>query len=109
MTDLQQNAIDKIDSQAEKLGSSLAKKIAQWIIDNRINNDINAEHIAGVNTNRSLEQCCKKIMDKAKKELGGKSGYVEPETVFGWVDDYYGFVEEPSTKSEKIIDIFDVL
>lgn len=51
-----------------------------------------------INTSKKdYEQCWKYIMEKARKHLGGHSGYIEPKIVFGWA---VHFFEEDKIEEE---------
>lgn len=51
-----------------------------------------------INTSKKdYEQCWKYIMGKARKHLGGHSGYIEPKIVFGWA---VHFFEEDKIEEE---------
>ena len=54
----------------------------------------------------TLEKTWNHIVERAKKELNGKSGYVNPETVYGWAKDYIQDVKiEEKPKEDLVLDI----
>ena len=97
-------AIEKIDSEAEKLKSQHAKIIASHIIDRYLKDEGNANKVLA--DSKSLNKCLDAIRNKAKKMATNQVAVVEDDTVFGWAAEYYGFEQ---TQSGKIIDLFEFL
>ena len=106
MTELIKKAIDKIDSEAEKIGEAYAQLIASHIIDNYLKSEANAKII--VEGKKELLKCLGKIKSNAKRESHNGMAMVSDDVVFGWVVEYYGFTDE-SPKDSKIIDILDLI
>ena len=106
MTEKIQQAIKKIDDEAEKGNSTYLRIIASHIIDRYLNTEENAEKV--LSDKKTLSKCLGQIKDKAKKQAEGGMAMIEDEVVFGWVKDYYGF-NENATVSTKIVDIFDFI
>lgn len=100
MTELMQKAIAKIDAEAEK-GGHTQKRIAQYIIDKLITDDINAKKI--VADDKSLSACAEEVRKKAMKFAEKNSAMIENDEVYEWVRDYYGVRE--AAKKSNIIDI----
>lgn len=105
MTEIIKKAIEKIDSESEKLDTN-AKKIASHIIDTYLNSDKNAEKV--LNEKKTLRKCIEKIMSKAKQQAVGRMAMIDHEVVFGWVQEYYGFAVD-CKKENKIIDLLDFI
>lgn len=82
-----QEAINKIDSEADKMKDDTAVRITSYIIDNYITSVENAEKVM----NKKLSDCISNIRDKARKQA--KNGYamIEDRTVWNWVKEFYGF------------------
>lgn len=104
MTETIKKAIEKIDSESEKLDAN-AKKIASHIIDAYLNSDENAEKLLA--EKKTLRDCIEKIMSKAKKRATGRMAMIGEEVVYGWVQEYYGFAGD--CKDDKIIDLLDFI
>ena len=105
MTETIKKAIEKIDSESEKLDTN-AKKIASHIIDTYLNSDENAEKVLA--EKKTLRDCIEKIMSKAKQQAEGRMAMVDDEVVYGWVCDYYDFAVD-CKKESKIIDLLDFI
>lgn len=105
MTELIQKAIEKIDSESEKLDVN-AKKIASHIIDTYLNSDANAKKVLA--EKKTLRGCIEKITSKAKQQAVGRMAMIDGEVVFTWVQDYYGFAVDCKAKN-KIIDLLDFI
>lgn len=88
MTEIIKKAIEKIDNESEKLDVN-AKKIASHIIDTYLNSDKNAEKV--LDEKKTLGKCIENIISKAKQQAVDGMAMIDDETVFGWVQDYYGF------------------
>lgn len=106
MTELIQQAIDKIDSEAEKISGAYAQLIASHIIDHNLKNDDNAKKV--MEEKKTLSGCISYIKGEAKKEATGGMAMIDDETVFGWVEKYYEFTVVSSSEN-KIIDIMDFI
>lgn len=94
MTELMKKAIAKIDAEGEKGGTN-QKRIAQYIIDALITDDISAGKVA--DGKKSLADCVKAVTGKARKHAENGCAMVEDETVYSWIREYYGITEEPKT------------
>lgn len=108
MTENMKKAVEKIDKEMEK--SPSYKPFAQYIIDELIVSDVAAEKI--LNEKKSLSACYKDIESKARSRAVGSCAFVEPETVYGWIRQYFGFNYVPeksvSTQAENKIINFDI-
>ena len=108
MTDKMQKAIDKIDKDMEK--NAGLKPFAQYIIDELIVTDEAAEKI--LDEKKSLSACYSSITSKARQRAVGNCAFVEPETVYAWIREYFGFDGVPaksvSTQAESNIINFDI-
>ena len=97
-----QEAITKIDSEADKLGEQ-GQIIAQYIIDNFLSNEKSAE----LDEKKTLEECIKELKNKAQRQAKNGVAMIKDDTVYAWVREFYGFAEK--AKSEKVIDLFDFI
>lgn len=97
-----QEAINKIDSEADKLGEQ-GQVIAQYIIDNFLSDEKSVELVEG----KTLDDCMKEIKNKAQKQAKNGVAMIKDDTVYAWVREFYGFAEK--TKSDKVIDLFDFI
>ena len=108
MSELIKKAIEKIDKEMEK--SPSYKPFAQYIIDELIVDDASAEKI--LNEKKTLSACYKDIEAKARSRAVGNCAFVEPETVYEWIRQYFGFSSVPqklvSTQAESNIVNFDI-
>ena len=104
MTELMQKAIDKIDKEAEATNSPAITIVASHIIDVYIKSDENAQKVL----DKTLKECWNKVSSRAKKEASNGCTVISNDTVFEWVNEYYGFAEA-TAGSEKIVDIFDYI
>ena len=108
MSELIKKAIEKIDKEMEK--SPSYKPFAQYIIDELIVDEASAEKI--LNEKKTLTACYKSIEDKARSRAVGNCAFVEPETVYEWIRQYFGFSSVPekpvSTQAESNIVNFDI-
>lgn len=100
MTEKIQKAIDKIDQEAEKMGSATVRLLCSHIIDHCLVNDENADKVLA--EGKSLKGCWDHITSNARKQAA-----VPDDTVYEWAAGYYGFTTE-ETKAE-IIDLLDLL
>lgn len=105
MTEKIQQAIDKLDKEADSLHYSSATIIASHIIDTYLTSDDNAEKV--LNKKKSFANCLNNIKSKAKRQAVNNMAMVDHETVYGWVKDYYGFAVD--CKENKIIDLLDFI
>ncbi len=106
MTELMKKAIAKIDAEGEKGGSN-QKRIAQYIIDTLITDDISAGKVT--DEKKSLAGCVKAVTGKAREHAENGCAMVEDETVYSWVRKYYGIAEEPRTDNIISLDLADLL
>lgn len=97
-----QEAITKIDSEADKLGEQ-GQVIAQYIIENFLSDEKSVELVEG----KTLDDCMKEIKNKAQKQAKNGVAMIKDDTVYAWVREFYGFTEK--TKSDKVIDLFDFI
>ena len=91
-----QKAINKIDSEADRMGNDTAVRIASYIIDNYITSAENAEKVM----NKTLSDCISSVRSKAKKQA--KNGYamIEDRTVWNWVKKFYEFVTDEVVETQ---------
>lgn len=113
MTELIQQAIYKIDKEAEEINNAyITSKVVQRIIDTMIINDNNAQKI--LEKEKTLKGCIMSIYEHAKKngntQIQGAGSFVggDDEDLWEWVCEYYGFEKLQSTATEKV-NLFDVL
>lgn len=106
MTELMKKAIAKIDAESEKGGTN-QKRIAQYIIDDLITDDISAGKVA--DEKKSLVDCVKAVTGKAREHAENGCAMVEDETVYSWIREYYGIAEEPKTDNIISLDLADLL
>ena len=76
-----QEAINKIDSEADKMKDDTAVRITSYIIDNYITSVENAEKVM----NKTLSDCISNIRGKAQKQA--KKGYAMIENLIALVAD----------------------
>lgn len=105
MTEKIQKAIDKIDQEAEKMGSATVRLLCSHIIDHCLVNDGNADKVLA--KGKSLKGCWDHITKNARKQAAGNCAAVPDDTVYEWAAGYYGFTAG-ETKAE-IIDLLDLL
>lgn len=105
MTEKIQKAIDKIDQEAEKMGSATVRLLCSHIIDHCLVNDGNADKVLAKGKN--LKGCWDHITKNARKQAAGNCAAVPDDTVYEWAAGYYGFTAG-ETKAE-IIDLLDLL
>ncbi|HJI49225.1 MAG TPA: PcfK-like family protein [Oscillospiraceae bacterium] len=91
-----QKAIDKIDTEADRMKDDTAVRITSYIIDNYITSTENAEKVM----NKTLSDCISSVRSKAKKQA--KNGYamIEDRTVWNWVKDFYEFVTDEVVETQ---------
>ena len=91
-----QEAINKIDSEADKMKDDTAVRITSYIIDNYITSTENAEKVM----NKTLSDCISNIREKARKQA--KNGYamIEDRTVWNWVKEFYEFVTDEVAETQ---------
>ena len=85
-----QEAINKIDSEADKMKDDTAVRITSYIIDNYITSVENAEKVM----NKTLSDCISNVRNKAKKQAQNGYVMVEDRTVWNWVKEFYEFVTD---------------
>lgn len=93
-----QEAIDKIDTEADRMKDDTAVRITSYIIDNYITSTENAEKVM----NKTLSDCISNVRNKAKKQA--KNGYamIEDRTVWNWVKEFYGFTADEVVMKDTI-------
>lgn len=69
MTEKIQKAIDKIDQEAEKMGSATVRLLCSHIIDHCLVNDENADKVLA--EGKSLKGCWAYITNNARKQAAG--------------------------------------
>ena len=105
MTEKIQKAIDKIDQEAEKMGSATVRLLCSHIIDHCLVNDENADKVLA--EGKSLKGCWDHITNNARKQAAGNCAAVPDDTVYEWAAGYYGFTAEEN--KAEIIDLLDLL
>jgi hypothetical protein len=70
MTEKIQKAIDKIDQEAEKMGSATVRLLCSHIIDHCLVNDSNADKVLA--EGKSLKGCWNHITSNARKQAAGR-------------------------------------
>lgn len=106
-----EQAIQKIDSEAEKLcqSNSCIQTIAQYIIDNLIYNDSAAKEI--LCEDKTLKKCLDEIFKKAKNESHNKQFCcVRDEVVYMWTREYWNInLQSNATKNDNFISLLDMV
>ena len=82
MTEKIQKAIDKIDQEAEKMGSATVRLLCSHIIDHCLVNDSNADKVLA--EGKSLKGCWDHITSNARKQAAGNCAAVPDDTVYEW-------------------------
>ena len=103
MTEKIKQAIAKVDSEAEKINTDMAKVISSHIISTYLKFDSNADCV--LDKKKTLRDCLVKITEKARGLAQNNAAMVEDITVYGWVEEYYGFAVVCT--ENKIIDLLD--
>ena len=106
MTQQKRNTKAQNPAAGEKGGTN-QKRIAQYIIDALITDDISAGKVA--DEKKSLADCVKAVTGKARKHAENGCAMVEDETVYSWIREYYGIAEEPKTDNIISLDLADLL
>lgn len=105
MTEKMQQAIDKIDKEAE--ANQSLKPFAQYVTDKLIASDEAAEKI--LDDRKTLKGCFSDSQSKVRQMASGGCACVDDETVFAWIRGYFGFDSEPvSAQTESNIIDFDI-
>lgn len=91
-----QEAINKIDSEADKMKDDTAVRITSYIIDNYITSAENAEKVM----NKTLSDCISNIRDKARKQAKNGCAMIEDRTVWNWVKEFYEFVTDEVAETQ---------
>ena len=103
MTEKIKQAVAKVDGEAEKINTDMAKVISSHIISTYLKSDNNADCVMA--EKKTLDGCLKGINEKARKLTQNNTAVIEDSTVFGWVEEYYGFAVDCT--ENKIIDLLD--
>lgn len=90
-----ENAIKKIDKEAEKMKSQSAMRIADYVIKL-----INCEHNAQAVMNKTLSDVLSEINKRARKEAVKNCAMIEDEVVFSWVVEIYGLKTDSQAQSD---------
>lgn len=91
-----QEAIDKIDAEADRMKNDVAVRITSYIIDNYITNVENAEKVM----NKALSDCISNIRDKARKQAKNSYAMIEDRTVYNWVKGFYEFATDEVVETQ---------
>lgn len=92
-------AVKKLTAEDEKLDKkSIAKSFSEYLIekcqkDEDFSEKVNQEQ-------KTIEKCLAYVTQKARDYLGGHSGGVEDNIVFGWVSEYYN-LDDAAIEAEK--------
>ncbi len=84
-----QKAIDKIDTEADRMKDDTAVRITSYIIDNYLLSAENAEKVM----NKALSDCISSVKNKARKQAKNGCAMIEDKMVWNWVKEFYEFVE----------------
>lgn len=106
MTELMEKAVNKIDGEAEKGGANL-KRIAQYVIDKLIYDDNSANKV--LDEKKTLSDCWKNLMSRARPLAENGCAFVEPQTVYEWVSEYFGVAEKQQSEGLLRFDLADLL
>ena len=91
-----QEAIDKIDAEADNMKNEVAVRITSYIIDNYITSVENAEKVM----NKTLSNSISNIRDKARKQAKNGCAMIEDKTVWNWVKEFYEFVTDEVAETQ---------
>ena len=91
-----QEAINKIDSEADKMKDDTAVRITSYIIDNYITSAENADVVM----NKKLSDCISNIRDKARKQAKNGCAMIEDRTVWNWVKQFYEFATDEVAETQ---------
>ena len=91
-----QEAINKIDSEADKMKDDTAVRITSYIIDNYITSAENAEKVMS----KTLSGCISNIRDKARKQAKNGCAMIEDRTVWNWVKEFYEFATDEVAETQ---------
>lgn len=91
-----QEAINKIDSEADKMKDDTAVRITSYIIDNYITSAKNAEKVM----NKTLSDCISSVRSKAQKQAKNGCAMIEDRTVWNWVKEFYEFVTDEVVETQ---------
>lgn len=97
-----EEAVAKLDKEAEGIGGQYAQIIAQHIIEHELISVENAEKVK----EKTLKACVDQVKSQARKQARGNVAVVEDATVWNWVREFYGFKDAAPS---KIVDLFDLL
>lgn len=93
-----QKAINKIDSEADKMKDDTAVRITSYIIDNYLLSAENAEKVM----NKTLSDCISSVRSKAKKQAQNGYAMIEDRTVWNWVKEFYEFATDEVVMKDTI-------
>ena len=96
-----QKAINKIDSEADKIKDDTAVRITSYIIDNYITSVENAEKVM----NKTLSDCISSVRSKAKKQAKNGCAMIEDRTVWNWVKEFYEFVTDEVVETQATVTV----
>lgn len=97
-----EEAVAKLDKEAEEIGGQYAQIIAQHILEHELISAENAEKVKG----KTLKACVDQVKSQARKQAQGGVAVVEDSKVWTWVREFYGFKDAAPS---KIVDLFDLL
>lgn len=102
MTEIEE-AVNKLDSAAEKNGSNYAKLVASHLIG-QIRTEDTAVKV--LEEKKTLEGCMKEIEGKARKQAVNGCAAVEDALVYKWAESYFGLdVTVLQQRQEKPLDL----
>lgn len=90
-----QKAINKIDTEADRMKDDTVVRITSYIIDNYITSAENAEKVM----NKALSDCISSVKVKARKQAKNGCAMIEDRTVWNWVKEFYEFTDEVETQA----------
>lgn len=91
-----QEAINKIDAEADSMKNDVAVRITSYIIDNYITNAENAEKVM----DKALSDCISSVKNKARKQAKNGCAMIEDRTVWNWVEEFYKFATDEVAETQ---------
>ena len=101
MTELQNQAVKKIDEAGEKIPGS--KAFAEYIIQKLIKTDAAAQKILDGDFKKLIEN----IKSRARKEAEGNCAVIPDFEVYEWINEFYKLTDSDlqATETQKVADI----
>lgn len=101
-----EQAIEKIQKEAEKTKHPLSKMLSMQIIDNIIDND-RAKKV--LEEGKTLAGCQKALDNFAEKRKENNKSFVSPDEAEKIIFDYFEFAKESKTEENQKLNIADFL